>query len=87
MISCVSGGALVGAHYVMMLKQLIEVCNLALFLFSLLLLVFVDGVLCLLMLCCLQSKTDEQITKQDYIDLVAKLIQQFVEATARCVCL
>jgi predicted acylesterase/phospholipase RssA len=52
-ISCVSGGSIVGAHYYLLMQQLLE------------------------------TKRDEEITKQDLIDLVHTLIKQFRDGTQR----
>jgi hypothetical protein len=52
-ISCVSGGSIIGAHYYLLMQELLE------------------------------SKRDEEITKQDLIDLVAKLIKQFRQGVER----
>lgn len=48
-ISCVSGGSILGAHYYLELRKL------------------------------LQSKGDKEITRQDYIDLVARLEKDFLD--------
>jgi predicted acylesterase/phospholipase RssA len=47
-ISCVSGGSIVGAHYYLLLRQL------------------------------LQSKADEAIRREDYVELVRQLLDQFL---------
>jgi predicted acylesterase/phospholipase RssA len=47
-LSCVSGGSIIGAHYYLKVQRLLE------------------------------SKSDEQITRQDYIDLVAEIIEEFL---------
>lgn len=47
-LSCVSGGSIVGAHYYLKVRHL------------------------------LQSKTDQEITREDYIQLVAEMIDEFV---------
>src|SRR4051812_40045401 len=48
-LSCVSGGSIIGAHYYLEVRKLLE------------------------------SKPDEQITKQDYIDLVERVARDFLK--------
>ncbi|HEX6291488.1 MAG TPA: tetratricopeptide repeat-containing protein [Herpetosiphonaceae bacterium] len=52
-LSCVSGGSIIGAHYYLEVRHL------------------------------LQSKADHEITRQDYIDLVARIERQFVTGVQR----
>src|SRR5215831_20077213 len=52
-ISCVSGGSIIGAHYYLEVRQL------------------------------LQSKSDAEITRQDYIDLVKRIERDFVSGVQR----
>jgi predicted acylesterase/phospholipase RssA len=52
-LSCVSGGSIIGAHYYLEVRRL------------------------------LQSKPDEDINKQDYIDIVAKLRKDFLDGVQR----
>ena len=52
-LSCVSGGSIIGAHYYLELRHL------------------------------LQSKTDEEITRQDYVDLVERVAARFLQGVQR----
>jgi len=52
-ISCVSGGSIVGAHYYLLLRQL------------------------------LQSKADEDIRREDYVELVERLLEQFLSGVQK----
>ena len=52
-LSCVSGGSIIGAHYYLELRHL------------------------------LQSKTDEEITRKDYVDLVQRVEARFLQGVQR----
>jgi len=52
-ISCVSGGSILGAHYYLEVKRLLE------------------------------TKPDEQITREDYIDIVQKMSNEFLDGVQR----
>jgi predicted acylesterase/phospholipase RssA len=52
-LSCVSGGSIIGAHYYLEVRKL------------------------------LQSKPDDQITRQDYIDIVARVRKDFLDGVQR----
>jgi predicted acylesterase/phospholipase RssA len=52
-LSCVSGGAIIGAHYYLEVRKL------------------------------LQMKSDEEVTQQDYVDIVRRIQQDFLEGVQR----